>query len=479
MSEIVAKSRAWAGALLAWLRTPGPWAARASSRFPWLLLALTVLFGANHLIFLRLYVPPVDQGLESIRENGKLVVLTRLGPTTWYEGVDGLTGFEYEAMRAFGRALGVAVEFRIYATEQRLVRALAAGKGHVAAAGLAVDEARSKAFVSGPTYATTRLIVACNRQLVERPRKIDDLADLRFAAAAGTPGAALLAGAGLEKTYVTENTEALLARVAAGSLDCALSDARIFRIVNPYYPELMQAFELTGDFPVAWLAAPGSEDLAQQLRRWHAGAIKSGQFSALERRFFGFLPRFDYVDLSAFQRATRDRLPNWEKALRRAARENNLSWQLLAAIAYQESHWDPEAVSPTGVRGFMMLTQQTATHLGLEDRRDATASIAAGARYLIDLKKRLPVEVAEPDRTWMALAAWNLGLGHVYDARALAESLGRDKNSWADLRRTLPLLADPAHAGRLRHGPARGGQAVHFVQQVRTYLHILQGDTGT
>ena len=477
MSEIIVKSRAWAAGLVAFMRAPGPWTPRRSSRFPWFVFLLVVLFGVNHLIFLRLYVPPVEQGLESIQENGTLVVLTRLGPATFYEGVDGLTGFEYEAMRAFGKSLGVEVEFRIYSTEQRLMQALAARKGHVAAAGLALDEGRKAQFAAGPPYATTRQLVACHRQLVEKPREIEDLRGLRFAASAGSPGAALLAEAGLDTGYLSENVEALLARVAAGRLDCALTDGRTFQVVNPYYPELMQAFELTGDFPVAWLAAPGSEDLAEPMRRWFAGIRKTGQLSALERRFFGFLPRFDYVDLRAFQRAVDDRLPLYEKAFRRAARENNLSWQLLAAIAWQESHWDPDAVSPTGVRGLMMLTQQTARQLGVEDRRDPTESIAAGARYLAELKGKIPEAVAEPDRTYMALAAWNIGLGHLYDARVLAERLGRDKNSWADLRRTLPLLADPGH--NLRHGTARGGQAVHFVQQVRTYLHILQGDTGT
>ncbi len=252
---------------------------------------------------------------------------------------------------------------------------------------LALDEARKAQFAAGPPYATTRQLVACHRQLVEKPREIEDLRGLRFAASAGSPGAALLAEAGLDTGYLSENVEALLARVAAGRLDCALTDGRTFGVVNPYYPELMQAFELTGDFPVVWLTAPGSEDLAEPMRRWFAGIRKTGQLSALERRFFGFLPRFDYVDLRAFQRAVDDRLPLYEKAFRRAARENNLSWQLLAAIAYQESHWDPEAVSPTGVRGLMMLTRQTARQLGVEDRLDPSESIAAAARYLVELEE--------------------------------------------------------------------------------------------
>ncbi|MGB6085510.1 transglycosylase SLT domain-containing protein, partial [Parvibaculum sp.] len=196
--------------------------------------------------------------------------------------------------------------------------------------------------------------------------------------------------------------------------------------------------------------------------------------SAMERRFFGFLPLFDYVDTRAFKRAIEERLPDYEKIIRRAARDNGLSPHLLAAIAYQESHWNPNAVSPTGVRGFMMLTEQTARELGVKDRLNAHESIHAAARYLADLKRRLPPSVEEPDRTWFALAAYNLGLGHIYDARALAARLGRDRDSWVDLRRVLPLLNNAAYADGLKHGRARGGQAVHFVQQVRSYMHILE-----
>jgi membrane-bound lytic murein transglycosylase F len=302
-------------------------------------------------------------------------------------------------------------------------------------------------------------------------------------ASAGTPAAEALAAAleGVEEVALrleNQPTEDLLARVAAGGYDCAATDGLLLRVINPYHPELAEAFDLAGEMPLGWFLAPGSEDLKEPLRLWFAGTKKSGALAALERRFFGFLPLFDYVDIRAFKRAIDERLPDYEKAIRRAARQNGLSWQLLAAVAYQESHWDPEARSPTGVRGFMMLTERTARQLGVENRLDPIESIDAAARYLADLKSRIPVSVEEPDRTWFALAAWNTGLGHVYDARALAARLGRDRDSWTDIRRVLPLLSNAAYAEGLKHGPARGGQAVHFVQQVRTYMHILDGGAG-
>jgi|TARA_B100000614_G_scaffold255298_2_gene272068 membrane-bound lytic murein transglycosylase F len=472
-----AKTRAW----LERFRALAPHWRR--SRVPWIAPVLLVLFGVNHLLYLYVYVPPVPQGIENIRESGKLVVLVREAPTVYYEGVEGLTGFEYEMMKRLAKSLGVEPEFRIYETEQGLMEALADRKGHVAAAGLAVTQAREEAFAIGAEYEDVTQQLACRRGQ-PLPKKPKDLKGLSVAASRGTPAAEALAASveGVEEVALhleDQPAEELLALVAEGRYDCAAADSLVLKVVNPYHPDLAQAFDLSGEMPLAWFLAPGSEDLKDRVRTWFAGTKKSGALAALERRFFGFLPLFDYVDIRAFKRAIDERLPDYEKIIRRAARENGLPWQLLAAVAYQESHWDPEAKSPTGVRGFMMLTEQTARELGVEDRLDAQESIDAAARYLVDLKRRLPASIEEPDLTWFALAAYNMGLGHVYDARALATRLGRNRDSWADLRRVLPLLNNAAYAETLKHGRARGGQAVHFVQQVRTYMHILDGGAGT
>jgi membrane-bound lytic murein transglycosylase F len=146
---------------------------------------------------------------------------------------------------------------------------------------------------------------------------------------------------------------------------------------------------------------------------------------------------------------------------------------LLAAIGYQESTWDPEAISPTGVRGIMMLTEETAGVLGVEDRTNPEESIRGGARYFADIVTRIPAQIPEPDRTWFALAAYNMGYGHVLDARRITRSRGGNADRWLEVRPNIKLLADPEHCTAARHGCARGGETVYFVDNIRAYYNVL------
>ncbi len=148
-------------------------------------------------------------------------------------------------------------------------------------------------------------------------------------------------------------------------------------------------------------------------------------------------------------------------------------WRLLAALAYQESGWDPLATSFTGVRGIMMLTDDTADRMHVNNRLDPKQSIAAGAKYLADLIDALPAEVKQPDRTWLALAAYNLGQGHMNGARAIAIGLKRDPDSWYEMKRVLPLMARQKYYQHLKSGRTRGGEAVIMVENVRTFYDIL------
>lgn len=451
-----------------------PW---RNPRAPWLVVAALLLVGVGLSIRYLIYVPPVQQGLEAIRASGRLVVLTRMAPTTYYLGTEGETGFDYEMTQSLGRALGVEVAYRVYDTEPELLAALAARKGQLAAAGLVATAGRRKLFAAAPSHQTVRQLVICRRGIA-RPKKAANLVGLRIAVAEGTSGAdalAALAGKtpGLVVVQRRAPVEHLLAAVAEGGLDCTAANSPELQTNNPYFPELIEAFALTGEEPVAWLAAPGSEDLADYLKGWIAAERKSGALLDSARRFFGFLPPFDYVDVRAFRDAVGTVLPDYEVSMRDAARETGLPWQLIAAVAYQESHWNPKAKSGTGVRGIMMLTEDTARHLGVEDRLDPIESIHAGARYIADLKSRMPESVGEPDRLWFALAAYNMGLAHLSDARALANRLGLDADKWTGLRRALSLMHRPEYAKSLKFGPAKGGQALRFVQQVRAYRHIL------
>ena len=172
-------------------------------------------------------------------------------------------------------------------------------------------------------------------------------------------------------------------------------------------------------------------------------------------------------------RQIRERLPALRDYCESAAEEYALDWRLLAAVGYQESHWNPDAVSRTGVRGIMMLTQRTARQLGVTDRVDPEQSIFGGARYLRDMEARIPERIEQPDRLWLALAAYNIGFGHLEDARILTEIRGGDPDRWVDVRESLPLLTQERWHSQTRYGYARGYEPVDYVENVRTFFEIL------
>jgi membrane-bound lytic murein transglycosylase F len=178
-----------------------------------------------------------------------------------------------------------------------------------------------------------------------------------------------------------------------------------------------------------------------------------------------------------FTQRIASRLPKYKGLIRGAASMNRIDWHLLAAMSYQESFWNPDATSPTGVRGFMMLTRLTANELDIENRLDARESIYGGAKYFSQLRDRLPERIREPDRTFMALAAYNMGMNHLEDARILAEHYGRNPDSWDDVEEFVPLLQRREYYSALPSGFARGEEAVNYVQHVREYHAVLAWNT--
>ena len=172
----------------------------------------------------------------------------------------------------------------------------------------------------------------------------------------------------------------------------------------------------------------------------------------LTERYYGHLAQFNYVGARTFIRHSKQRLPKYEDAYKKYAEQYETDWRLMAAMGYQESHWRPNAVSPTGVRGLMMLTQVTAKEMGIKNRLDPLQSIKGGVKYFARIHKRIPDSVPEPDKTWFALASYNVGLGHLEDARILTEKGGKDPNKWADVKEFLPLLQQKKYYSKTRYG---------------------------
>ena len=277
----------------------------------------------------------------------------------------------------------------------------------------------------------------------------------------------------------TENADVefadLLTKVAMGEIDLTVADSPDFNIQRHFYPDLRVALDLYVDDQIAWAFPRGSADsLLARADEFLISADRAGMLTRVHDRYYGHTKKYDYVGTRNFIRHFESRLPRYRKMFEEAGAEWGVDWRLLAAIGYQESHWRANAVSPTGVRGIMMLTQATADYLGIDDRVDPPSSISGGAEYYARQTERVADTVGEPDRTWMALAAYNVGFNHIKDARMITEWQGGDPDTWVDLSEALPLLAQRKWYTQVPYGYARGWEPVLYVNNIRAYYNILQ-----
>lgn len=413
--------------------------------------------------------------------SGEFRVLTRNSPATYYHGAEEPLGIDYELARGYAEYIGVELDIRVADRYWQIFPEVADGNFHVGAAALTVTEPRSEIVDFSPAYQTaTHQIIY--RRGTGMPDELSDLLDGRLEILAGSAFVGLLTAARVDLPELTwtENHEAgieeLIRRVAAGEIDYTIVDSNIFELLQHSYPETRAAFSIGKEIPVAW-ALQKSEDtsLRESISAYFAEVQATGELDALLERYY-FLTRkdFDYVGSRAFVRHFEARLPEYHDLFLEAEERTDVDWRLLAAMAYQESHWDADAVSPTGVKGIMMLTSRTAGMLGVDDRTDPEQSIHGGADYFVRVTGKIPERITDPDRTWLAVAAYNVGFGHVEDARIITQIQGGDPDSWKEVRERLPLLADPSWFERVERGYARGHEPVQYVDNVRRYYDILR-----
>jgi len=435
------------------------------------LLALIVLLAA-----LSGHDPRTE--LERIQERGRLVMLTINGATTYYLGPNGEAGFEYDLARAFADSLDLPLEVVVLPSIERLVPALRARRGDFLAANLSRSPDRLDDLRFGPVYERVEPVVVYRRGS-SRPREPADLADGRLGILDGTSYANFLEplaeADGVEwQVFPEASIEDLLEAVSNEELEYTILDSNILDLNRRYFPAVRPAFEIGPLQPLAWATRLGDDDsLVQAMREFFAGDSSGPLITELRERYYSHVENYEPVGTFNFMQQMRERLPAIRPLLEQAAQQTGLDWRLLAAVSYQESHWDPDAVSRTGVRGLMMLTRQTARQVGIEDRRDPAQSVSGGARYLVSLMERLPERIEQPDRLWLALAAYNIGLGHLEDARVLTERQGADPDRWVDVRDRLPLLTQERYFSQTRFGYARGYEAYSYVENIRTFYEIL------
>ncbi|HYQ71636.1 MAG TPA: membrane-bound lytic murein transglycosylase MltF, partial [Gammaproteobacteria bacterium] len=381
--------------------------------------------------------------LQQVQEHNELIVITRNGPTTFYEGPGGPTGFEYELVKRFAEYIGVELRIVVPPNLNDILSLTALGDAHLAAAGLTITAQRRQIVRFGPVYQeiTPELVY---RSGSRRPKSLADLKGSLEVIAGSSHEERLeeLKEAYPNLTWTAnpdEDSEQLLGMVSDQLIDYTIMDSNELSVNRHFYPEVKPAFAISDPEPLAW-AFPRSDDstLLDAAVTFFNKIRQNGTLDQLLERYYGHIGKFDYVGTRRYLRDIEQRLPDYRETFMAAAEEVGMDWRLLAAIGYQESHWDPEAVSPTGVRGIMMLTRNAAKDIGIEDRRDPEQSIHGGTGYLVRMLQNIPERVPEPDRTWLALAAYNVGLGHLEDARMLTTKTKGNADRWVDVKKTLP-----------------------------------------
>lgn len=418
-------------------------------------------------------------GLQDVQRRGQLRVVTLNEPTTYYLGAHGAQGQSYRLAHAFADSLGVQLVILPARDAQAMRDILADGGADIAAAQITAGTEWKRAGLATDVYDEVPQLVI-QRRGSTRPPNISGLSNARIAVRADSPQLTLLReirGNGapyLAWTALPPEQADPLDWVKTGDADYAIIDSNEFNFARHLYPELMIAFQLPDPRPVQWVTRLDGLDLRDAVNRFFQEARRSGLLARILRDASAEAQDFEYLEARRFQQDIGTLLPRLRPWFEEAAQNTGLDWRLLAAVGYQESRWQPDAVSANGAQGIMMLTADTAAAVGVKSRVEPRQSIAGGATYLAQVLRMVPERIPEPDRTWLGLAAYNVGFGHLEDARVLAQMQGRNPDHWDDVRQFLPLLAQQQWHARVKRGYARGWEPVKFVEQVRGFLAVLE-----
>ena len=429
--------------------------------------------------------------LDLIKERGVLRVGTLNNQLSYYIGPDGPAGLDYELAREFANELGVQLEMKPAYRISSLYPALKNGEIDIIAAGLSQSPERLKQFRPGPAYYYVSQQVTYKKGNW-RPRNLEQLLERQPKLIEENKGEEVLSIIGdshFNQTltaikakhpdfsyHVNPNADVndLLKAVSEGKLRFTVADSVEVSLSQRIYPDIALAFELTEDQPISWFLRRSQDESLYGLLIEFFGAVKqSGHLAALEEKYIGHIGSFDYVDTRAFIRALDSKLPKWAPLFKKYSDE--FDWRLVAALGYQESHWNPTAKSPTGVRGMMMLTLPTAKSVGVTNRLDPEQSVRGGVEYLRRMVSRIPDSIDEHEKIWFALASYNVGYGHMMDARRLTKRQGGNPDAWSDVKDRLPLLRQKKYYSQTRYGFARGDEARNYVENIRRYYQSIIG----
>ncbi|MCP4021356.1 MAG: membrane-bound lytic murein transglycosylase MltF, partial [Desulfobacteraceae bacterium] len=408
--------------------------------------------------------------IERIKKTGKLRLITNKSLSTYYY-YNGLpTGFEYDLASAFAKYLGVELDIITPGWNNMFVY-LQKGKGDVIAAGLSITEKRLEAANFSMPYMTIqqRLI---HHKLIFGAKNLDDLSKRIIHVRRGTSYHSRLEKIkkkGIDFKYILHDnipTEDLISMVNDREIKFTVADSNIAFLNRRHFPNIRIGIPLQEKESLAWAIRKNDDLLLQEMNKFFIYAHEKGILKNIYDKYYGNIKDFDYYELKKFHERIRTRLPKYKRLIMKESQKFGFDWRLMAAVVYQESHFNPGAKSHTNVKGLMQVTTITAEEMGIYNRLHPEQSIQAGIRYLAKMYDKFEHITDEYQRILFALASYNVGYGHVLDALKLAKNKGLDTEKWFALKETLPLLAKPKYYKKADHGYARGWEPVHYVERI-------------
>lgn len=417
----------------------------------------------------------IHDDLEQIIEDGELIVLTINSYASYFNYREVPMGFQYELAQGFAKSLGVELKVKVLNSEVELVNALLNGEGDLIAYNLAITNDRKKELIyCGKENISHQVLVQRNGK--ELLRDVTQLVGKEVYVMPGKYEERLdnlnnELGGGIIIKEVSQDSitnEDLIEMVAKGKIDYTVTNNELAKINKTYNPNINISLEISFDQRSAWAVRKTSPKLAEAADKWHRENINSAEFEASARRYFELNKHTPQGSILSLKDG---RISYYDDLFRKYASQINWDWRLLAALVYTESNFNPSAVSWAGARGLMQLMPSTARAFGVPVgmESDPEQSIKGGVRYIADLQKIFSKIEDKKERIMFVLASYNSGIGHVFDAMALAEKYGKDKYVWNGnvavymlLKNREEYYKDPV----CKNGYFRGTETYNFVRDV-------------
>ena len=417
--------------------------------------------------------------LKQIKSNGILRIALVADPPHYFPSKVKERGYDFELVSHYATSIDVELEIIKTNTSDEIIFLLNQGKVDIGILGSS-PEFDQKNIKNVVTYNNSKWYVIGNRANRQLPKSIDSIEPNTMIVANGSNASFMLHSIGedypslLWDELKNTNVRSILERINENHSKISIISEDIYVYYQYLFPETKKIFVLPIKYPSRWLVKNNNNlSFLYSINSFFNKYKQNGKLEKIGKTYYEHLNAFDYVDIRYYLKRIDKKLPKYKKYFVEAAKNSALDARIIAAVSYQESHWNRKARSPTGVRGMMMLTLDTAKRVGVKNRLNAKQSIFGGAKYLKILYESLSNTIKEPDRLWFTLAAYNIGLGHVEDARTITKSQGDNPNSWIDVEKHIPKLSQKKWYKKTKYGFARGHESIEFVKRVRRYYDIL------